>query len=66
LDNVRLRVLNDTSQPALVSGSQRITVIAAVPGLGKSTLATAFARLVEVRRAFPDGIVWLDYRWPNG
>jgi hypothetical protein len=61
LAHLKARVLKDVFEPVLVSPSQRITVVPAVPGSGKTTLATAFARSAEVRRAFPDGILWLDY-----
>jgi WD40 repeat protein len=61
LANLKALVLKDVLEPVLVSPLQRITVIPAVPGSGKTTLATAFVRSAEVRRAFPNGILWLGY-----
>jgi WD40 repeat protein len=53
------RVMPDLSGPAVVSGSQQTAAIVGLPGSGKSVLASAFARLARVRRAFQDGIAWL-------
>lgn len=61
LNDLEARVLDDLHEPVLAGPSQRVTIIPAVPGSGKTTLATAFVRSASVRRAFPEGIVWLDY-----
>ena len=35
-------------------------VVQGMGGIGKSVLAAALARDIEIRRAFPDGIFWVD------
>jgi WD40 repeat protein len=59
LDMLTRCVLPDVTGPAVVSGTAQTTAIAGLPGIGKSMLAVAFARLSQVRRTFQDGIVWL-------
>jgi len=43
----------------VVSGAEQTTALLGMPGIGKSTLAAGFARMAQVRRAFPGGVVWL-------
>jgi len=42
-------------------GSARLVGLVGMGGIGKSVLACALARDDEVREAFHDGIVWLDF-----
>jgi hypothetical protein len=54
------QVMADLNQPTVMTDAQRITVIQGMGGIGKSVLATAFALICESRRAFKDGIVWIN------
>lgn len=53
-------VLTDIEKPIVVTAQQQITTLHGLGGIGKTTLAAALARSCEVRRAFPDGVFWLD------
>ena len=44
----------------LDAGSGPVVGVVGMGGAGKSTLARALAKDDEVRKAFPDGIVWVD------
>jgi WD40 repeat protein len=44
----------------MVLGPAQAIALVGMGGSGKSVLASAFARSVDARRAFPDGIVWLS------
>jgi hypothetical protein len=50
-------VLADLRKPTVVSGAR--SGIYGMGGIGKSLLAAAVARDNDVRRAYPDGIVWV-------
>src|SRR5262245_26498442 len=50
----------DLRRPVVVKDLERITIVYGMGGVGKSVLAAAFARSTETRRAFVDGIVWLE------
>lgn len=52
-------VLPDNRGPTVVDGQKQATIVQGMGGAGKSVLAAAFARSVDVRRAFRDGIIWL-------
>ena len=55
-------VLLDQQQPVNTERWQRVALLVGMGGAGKSVLAAAFARSIETRRAFSDGIYWLDMR----
>jgi len=55
-------VMADIRRPVVVTGQKAEGVrlgIHGMGGIGKSVLAAALARDHEVRRAFPDGIIWV-------
>lgn len=52
-------VIADVQSPTVISAEKRTTALEGMGGIGKSVLATAFAHDCAVRRAFPDGIIWL-------
>lgn len=58
-ETVRLVTLTDyeTNQHSF---SERITAIVGMGGIGKTTLAQVLSEDCRVRRAFPDGILWLE------
>jgi pentatricopeptide repeat protein len=62
LSRLAATVLLDQQKPANPERWQRVTVLSGMGGTGKSVLAAALARSVETRRAFGDGIYWLDKR----
>ena len=51
--------LRDLNKPYVITSAQQTSAMHGMGGIGKSVLATAFARSARVRRAFPDGVVWL-------
>jgi len=52
-------VLADLVRPQMVTGASARTGVHGMGGIGKSVLAAALCRDTEVRRAFPDGIIWV-------
>jgi tetratricopeptide (TPR) repeat protein len=62
LSRLAATVLLDQREPSNPERWQRVTVLSGMGGSGKSVLASALARSVEARRAFADGIYWLDTR----
>jgi hypothetical protein len=52
-------VLADVQRPVVVTSARQTTALLGMGGAGKSVLAAAFARAIDTRRAFSDGIVWL-------
>ena len=58
--DVQALILADGEKPIVVTTKHQITIIYGVGGIGKSTLAAAIARSGEVRRAFPDGVFWIE------
>lgn len=60
LNDVRSAVLIDSEKPVVVTAKQRTTTMHGVGGIGKSTLAAAVGRSCEIRRAFPDGVFWVE------
>jgi tetratricopeptide (TPR) repeat protein len=57
---IHSRVLVDSQKPVVVTTQDHTTALLGVGGMGKSTLAAAFARSCAAQRAFPDGIFWLE------
>lgn len=51
-------LLSDTQRPAVIRSARQTTSLQGMAGVGKSVLATAFARACSTRRAF-DTIIWL-------
>ena len=57
---VKDALLIDLHHPVVAKGAATRTGIHGMGGIGKSVMAALLARDPEVRRAFPDGIVWLQ------
>jgi NB-ARC domain/TIR domain len=57
---LRDAVLADLQRPVVVTGTAARSGIHGMSGIGKSVLAVAFAHDHQVRRAFPDGILWVS------
>ncbi len=53
-------VLADLMNPTVITGAAARAGIHGMGGIGKSVLATMLARDREVRRAFPDGVAWVN------
>jgi len=54
-------VLADVNHPIVITWGGQTTTLQGMGGVGKSVLAAALARTCEVRRAFIDGVVWLNF-----
>lgn len=54
----RERALSKLAQTVLASASTSLTALRGLPGVGKTTLATALAHAPEIRSGFRDGILW--------
>ena len=54
-------MLADTNQPVAITAKSRHVGVQGMGGIGKTVLATALARDEEVRRAFPDGVIWITF-----
>ncbi|MBW4611140.1 MAG: hypothetical protein KME22_29025 [Hassallia sp. WJT32-NPBG1] len=61
LNPLKNKVLADTNQPVAITGKSRSVGVQGMGGIGKTVLATALARDEEVRRAFPDGVIWITF-----
>jgi WD40 repeat protein len=59
LGRLRERILADVLNAREAPPSERTTALIGMGGTGKSVLAAALARSCDVRRAFPDGVVWI-------
>ncbi len=59
LREVRKLLLVNVQKPIVVTGASTRVGVQGMGGIGKSVLANALARDLEVRRAFPDGIFWI-------
>jgi hypothetical protein len=56
---IRAALLRDSHAPVVLTAAGHRVGIQGMGGIGKSILAAAVVREVEVRRAFPDGLVWV-------
>lgn len=54
-------VLRDGRLPVVVSSIRRPTALHGMGGIGKSVLASQLGRRCDIRRAFPDGVIWLAF-----
>ncbi|MBW4478464.1 MAG: hypothetical protein KME54_16760 [Tolypothrix brevis GSE-NOS-MK-07-07A] len=54
-------MLADTNQAVAITAKSRSVGVQGMGGIGKTVLATALARDEEVRRAFPDGVIWITF-----
>jgi WD40 repeat protein len=61
LNPLKNKVLADTNQPVAITAKNRSVGVQGMGGIGKTVLATALARDEEVRRAFPDGVIWITF-----
>ncbi|MFH7025535.1 MAG: NB-ARC domain-containing protein [Heteroscytonema crispum UTEX LB 1556] len=61
LNPLKNKVLADTNQPVAITAKSRHVGVQGMGGIGKTVLATALARDEEVRRAFPDGVIWITF-----
>jgi hypothetical protein len=52
LANLALDVMDDTRRPVVITSAKQTIAIQGMGGVGKSVLATSFARMAETRRAF--------------
>jgi WD40 repeat protein len=53
-------VLMDLRKPVVITGAAARVGVQGMGGIGKSVVAAALARNREVRRSYPDGIVWVS------
>ncbi|MBW2646564.1 MAG: TIR domain-containing protein, partial [Deltaproteobacteria bacterium] len=51
----------DLQKPVVITGAASRVGVQGMGGIGKSVLAAAVARDREVRRAYPDGIIWVTF-----
>jgi NB-ARC domain len=58
-DRLSSLVLADLERPVGITSAKQTTALHGMGGIGKSVLATAFARSTKARHAFGDGIVWI-------
>jgi hypothetical protein len=59
-------VLVDLQRPVVVTGAAARVGVQGMGGIGKSVLAAAVARDRQVRRAYPDGVIWVSFgQQPN-
>ncbi|MBN1618235.1 TIR domain-containing protein [Candidatus Dojkabacteria bacterium] len=61
IDQLKLKLLTDSKEAIVVTSVNQTTSLLGMGGVGKSVLASAFARDCEVRRYFHDGISWLVF-----
>ena len=59
LRQVKDALLADLKKPVVITGADARVGMHGMGGIGKSVLAAAIARDREVRRSYPDGIIWL-------
>lgn len=57
--NVRDGVLSDAINPTVTQEEDQIVYIQGPGGIGKSTIASAIGRVCEVRRRYPDNIIFI-------
>jgi len=58
VEELKRRVLS--SRPVVMTGQARKVGVQGMGGIGKTVLAAALARDMDVRRRFVDGVVWLE------
>jgi WD40 repeat protein len=61
LKALRDALLVDLQKPVVITGAAARVGVQGMGGIGKSVLAAALARDQNVRRAFPDGIIWIPF-----
>ncbi len=49
----------DVVTPTVITSAQRLAAVYGMGGVGKSTLARALCYDCDLRRTFPDGLIWL-------
>lgn len=59
LHQVKDALLADLKTPVVIIGAEARVGVHGMGGIGKSVLAAAIAHDREVRRSYPDGVVWL-------
>ena len=59
LKAIKTAVLVSTNQSVAVTGNAHRVGVQGMGGIGKSVLVAEIARDEEVRRAFPDGVLWV-------
>jgi hypothetical protein len=59
LKAIKTAVLVSTNQSVAVTGTAHRVGVQGMGGIGKSVLTAAIAQDEEVRRAFPDGVLWV-------
>ncbi|RMG74020.1 MAG: toll/interleukin-1 receptor domain-containing protein, partial [Chloroflexi bacterium] len=59
-DACRNAICSDAINPTVISALPSAVALIGLGGIGKSTLANALAHDCQVRRYFPDGIIWLE------
>jgi TIR domain/NB-ARC domain len=60
LSRLAEEVFSEKRKPGVLSTRERVVVLHGMGGAGKSVLAASFARSTETRRAYHDGVVWLE------
>ena len=61
LHRIKDAVQVDLQNPIVITGAASRVGVQGMGGIGKSVLAAAVARDREVRRAYPDGIIWISF-----
>jgi tetratricopeptide (TPR) repeat protein len=59
-DSVEKLIRADSIAPVVVTAKKQVTAVHGLGGIGKSTLTAALAQDCDIRRRFPDGIVWIE------
>ena len=61
LRRVKDALLVDLQKPVVVTGAGSRVGMQGMGGIGKSVLAAALARDQEIRRSYPDGVIWVRF-----
>ena len=61
LQRIKDAVQIDLQAPIVITGATSRVGVQGMGGIGKSVLAAAVARNREVRRAYPDGVIWVSF-----
>lgn len=59
LDAVEALIRIDSIAPVVVTAKKQVTAVHGMGGIGKTVLAAALAQDCDIRRRFPDGVVWV-------